>query len=507
MNIYQQIKELKYKFLSMFVFIPYLLICGCDSKNFKSDQDPFETTIDSLVILQKESWGIPGYVIGIMRNNEVVYSKAFGVRGMDTKEPLSTKSLFHMASVSKPFVATAIMQLVEQGKVDLDTKLIEYLPYFKMSDNRYRSITIRHILNHSSGIPDEDDYEWHNPQFDDMAAERYARSFVDTNLDFTPGERYNYSNAAFDILANVISGASGVTFEEYMKKYIFEPTGMVNSTFFRADVPETLATKPHILGDSLQIAVSDVYPYNRRHAPSSTLHSNVEDMMKWAKLNLNKGTINGNIIYSEDSYNILTESRFKAERSDSVCLSWFVREVGDIRVINHSGGDTGYSSFFAFIPELDAALVMMVNNDFFWSADASRIMLQQMILGKVEKKWVIPISYLLKDYVLTQGVEKCKTVYNEAKKKYPNKYEFAGRIINDFGYELLYRGFNEEALRIFLFNVELEPQDATWYESVGYAYQEMDQRDLAIEWYEKALTINPNQEYSKIKLDEFKEAQ
>ncbi len=130
-----------------------------------------------------------------------------------------------------------------------------------------------------------------------------------------------------------------------------------------------------------------------------------------------------------------------------------------------------------------------------------------MILGKVQKKWVIPISYLLKDYVLTQGVEKCKIVYNEAKKKYPNKYEFAGRIINDFGYELLYRGFNEEALGIFLFNVELEPEDATWYESVGYAYQEMDARDLAIEWYEKALAINPNQEYSKIKLNEFKETQ
>ncbi|MCG8309095.1 MAG: beta-lactamase family protein [Cytophagales bacterium] len=487
-----------------FILLPFLLIWGCDYSGHKSESDLFEATIDSLAILQKESWGIPGYVIGMIKDNEVIYSKAFGVHGLDTQDPMTTKSLFHMASVSKPFVATAIMQLVEQDKVDLDAKLIEYLPYFKMVDEHFQSITIRQMLNHSSGIPDVDDYEWHKPQFDDQAAERYARSFSDTHLDFVPGERYSYSNAAFDILANVISRASGLTFEAYMKKNIFDPTGMVNSTFSKPDVPDHLATKPHVLGDSLQIAVSEVYPYNRRHAPSSTLHSNVEDMMKWAKVNLNKGKINGHVIYNEESYQILTKSTYKAGRADSVCLGWFVRTLGDYRVINHSGGDTGYSSFFAFIPEMDAALVMMVNNDFFWSGDASRIMLQQLILGHVEKEWVIPIHYKLKDFVLKEGIEKCRSIYLEEKRNNPDKYIFAGWCLDDLGYELLDRGFKEEALGIFLFNVELEPKDAGWHDSVADAYRAMDNKALAIEWYEKALAINPDQEFSKTKLEEIR---
>ena len=86
-----------------------------------------------------------------------------------------------------------------------------------------------------------------------------------------------------------------------MKKFIFEPVGMTSSTFYTPEVPEDLATTPHILDDSLQIATGYHYPYNRRHAPSSTLQSNVEDMLKWARVNLNKGEIDGKRIYSEDS--------------------------------------------------------------------------------------------------------------------------------------------------------------------------------------------------------------
>ncbi|MEM9829980.1 MAG: serine hydrolase [Bacteroidota bacterium] len=476
--------------------IPFFWSCEATEDKSKA----IEMTFDSLLHVQKESWDLPGVALGIIKNGEVAYTKALGVQGIDTNDPLTIKSVFHMASVSKPFVATAIMQLVENGKIELDGKLIDYVPDFKMADEHYKTITIRQILNHSSGIPDVEDYEWHKPQYDDGAAEKYARSFIDTYLDFTPGTQYSYSNAAFDLLANVISRASGMTFEEYMKKNIFEPAGMENSTFFKPEVPEELATKPHVLGDSLQIAVSKVYPYNRRHAPSSTLHSNVEDMLKWAQVNLNKGEINGNRIYSEPSYDMLTQSQLKAERSDSVCLSWFVRDVGPYRVLNHSGGDDGYLSFFAFIPENGTALVMMANNDFYWSGNASRILLQQLLLNRVEKEWQVPISHILKDYILSEGIEKCQEVYFEEKESNPNKYVFESWCLDDFGYELIDRGFNKHALDIFQFNVSLEPDNASWFESVGEAYLALGETERAIEWYQKAVEINPDQEYSRAKL-------
>ena len=246
----------------------------------------------------------------------------------------------------------------------MNGKLTQYLPYFTMADERYKDITIKQMLAHTSGIPNTSDYEWDKPQYDDGAAERYVRSHKDMKLDFSPGEQYNYSNPAFDILCDVIAKASEMTFEEYMKQYIFEPIGMKNSTFYKPDVPKELATTPHVLGDSLQLEISKIYPYNRRHAGSSTLHSNIEDMLRWAQVYLNKGKINGKQIFSDASYNLLTSIQTpKGERK--VCLSWFPGKINDSPLYYHSGQDTGFNTFFGFLPEKKSAVILMVNSDRF----------------------------------------------------------------------------------------------------------------------------------------------
>ena len=226
-----------------------LLLISCAEEKQTPKPDLAESPVKAITQHQMQGFDVPGLAIGIMNKGEVIYTDAMGVKSMDTGAPLTTKSVFHMASVSKPFVATAIVQLVEQGKIDLDEKLTTYLPYFKLADQRYKDITIRQMLNHSSGIPDVDDYEWDKPQYDEGAAERFVRSLETWGLDFEPGSEYSYSNTAFDIMADVIAKVSGESFEDYMQKNILEPVGMVNSTFFKPEVDETLATTPHVLGD------------------------------------------------------------------------------------------------------------------------------------------------------------------------------------------------------------------------------------------------------------------
>lgn len=147
---------------------------------------------------------VPGLSVGVVYNKEVIYTKGFGLKNVDTKEPTDENSLFHMASVSKTFVATGIMQLVEKGKINLDECLIEYLPYFKLKDKRYKKITIRQLLCHISGMPDEDDYEWDKPQYDEEALERYVRSISERELMWEPGEKFSYSNIAYEILGMLL---------------------------------------------------------------------------------------------------------------------------------------------------------------------------------------------------------------------------------------------------------------------------------------------------------------
>jgi len=455
------------------VMLSILFSCQQNSTNNSLSE---AQKLDQLVIEIKECFDTPGLAVGVIKDGKVFYTGAHGVQHLESNDPLTSKSIFHMASVSKPFVATCIVQLVEQGKMELDEKLTHYLPYFIMDDERYKDITIRHMLVHTSGIPNVRDYEWDKPQYDDEAAERYARQHATFKLDFTPGEKQSYSNAAFDILVDVIAKVSGMTFEDYVKQNIFQPVGMINSTFYHPEVSSNLATKGHVLGDSLYVVVSDVYPYNRRHAGSSTLNSNVEDMLRWAEVNLNKGVINGK-------------------------RSWFVSKFNGDTKISHSGGDTGFRSYFAFIPEKKSAIVLMANVNPFWSSDASNLILKNTIYNDT-LTWETPISYKLREYILSEGIEKVKTIYQQESQRSPREYLIENGLLDDLGYELLNRGHHTKALEVFEFNTELEPDHAGWVDSVADAYRAMDSIDLAIQWYKKALEMKPDQKFSRKKLDE-----
>ncbi|MEM6380430.1 MAG: serine hydrolase [Bacteroidota bacterium] len=439
----------------VFLWLMPLLVFACQTPKSTPLPSSRSSTLDSLALVQKESYKLPGLAIGIIKDNQVIYAKGFGVRSLNSQQAVTTESIFHMASVSKPFVATAIMQLVEKGEINLDKPLVTYLPYFKMQDNRYKDITIRQMLSHASGIADAEDYEWDKPQFDAGAAERYNRQFQKDTLDFAPGTSYNYSNPAFNILADVIAKASGLTFEDYMKKYIFEPVGMANSTFYQPDVPKELATKPHVLGQTFKVEENPTYPYNRIHAPSSTLQSNIDDMLKWAQLYLNKGKINGKQIFQESTYEQLLEPQVSINNKDSICLSWFSRSLGDYKKYEHNGGDDGFKTHFAFLPEKSMAVVMMTNGDYFPAWIAADTFLELVLDEKPLLPWVIPIHLKLSEHILTDGVEKCKEIYFYEKEHNPEQYLFMPWCLIEFKYWLLKRNYQEEALAIEKFSEEL----------------------------------------------------
>ncbi|MBV7267574.1 serine hydrolase domain-containing protein [Winogradskyella luteola] len=476
----------------------FFLFFSC-KKDEKQTLSPEAIQIKNTLLKQKQLFDAPGIAFGIITNDTIVYADAHGIKSRDTKEPLTTSSLFHMASVSKPFVATAIVQLAERGKIDLDEKLIHYLPYYTMADERYKDITIKHMLTHTSGIPNIDDYGWDKPEYDDGAVERYARSQKNIKLDFTPGKKYSYSNPAFDILCDVIAKTSGMTFENYMKKNIFEPIGMKNSTFFKPDVPKDLETQPHVLGDSLQLVVSKIYPYNRRHAGSSTLHSNVEDMLLWANVYLNKGSINGKQIFNEASYELLTSFHFP-EGEKQVCLSWFFGKLNDSPLYYHSGRDTGYSTFFSFMPEQKSAVIMMTNTDKFWTMNNAASILKNSVFNDTLRSKA-PIHFKLKDYILKDGIEKVKEIYYAEQQKKPQDYYVNAKYLDNLGYWLIDRKHPKEALDVFLYLVEVEPDYAGWVSSVADAYKELDSINMAIKWHKKALKMEPSYEYAKEEIE------
>src|SRR5688572_8259458 len=139
--------------------------------------------LEQMVVLQR----VPGMAVGVVEDDQLVYARCFGTTNLDTGQPVTPQTLFHMASITKTFVGTAIMQFVEAGELDLDAPITTYLPYFQLNDARIDGVTTRRMLAHTSGMPDTDYYGWDKPEYDDEALERYVRSLAELSLESDPG--------------------------------------------------------------------------------------------------------------------------------------------------------------------------------------------------------------------------------------------------------------------------------------------------------------------------------
>lgn len=479
-------------------FIIFLIVLITTTTAFTGtgNSNKLHEKLDQVINHYKTVHQAVGIAVGVLKGNDVIYAKGFGVRNLETKEPVTTRSLFHMASVSKPFVATAIMQLVEKGKVKLEGKLVDYLPYFKMDDERYKTITIGQMLSHISGIPDVMDYEWDKPQYDDGAAERYIRGLTKEKLIAAPGEKFRYSNMAFDILADVIARASGMTFEAYMKENIFKPLQMNDSTFYKPEVPKELATTPHVISDRLNftVSVSKIYPYNRAHAPSSTLHSNVMDMMNWAIANLNKGAFKNRRILKPAAHELMwkphAETGFKIDTYKNVGLSWFMGKYKGHPIIHHGGGDVGYRTYFLLLPEQSTAIVTLGNSATFRSREVAFAVLD-VLLGEKPEPPKLPISVPVARMLTKEGAKAAVELYHQLKKNKPDNYYFREQELNRLGYMLVKQNRLDEAIEILKLNVAEYPKSWNVYDSLGEAYLKKGENKLAIKNYEKVLQLNP----------------
>lgn len=294
---------------------------------------------------------IPGLVLAIGDKERMQYKKGFGYKNIEKGEVVTEETVFHMASISKLFVGTAVMQLAEKEQVDINETLITYIPYFEMKDSRYKEITVKQMLSHTSGMPDCDDYEWENPQTDDEALEKYVRLQRDKTLLWNPGEKFAYSNIAYEILGHLIANVSGMSFEKYVHDYIFEPIGMDQSSFltFNRDMDEIAS--PHKKDNDKKVVVSSIFPYNRIHAPSSTLTSTVVDIYKWGLIHLNQGKLNGKRILEEKTYDTMLNPVTRINNKEKICLSWFARKYRGKVLYGHEGSDIGFRASFAIIPE------------------------------------------------------------------------------------------------------------------------------------------------------------
>lgn len=326
-----------------------------------------ETAIDTLIADAMQARNIPGLTLAVIQNRTLAYSQAYGVMNLETRVPMHIDVLFHHASVTKLFVGTALVQLRDRGRLNLDAPVVRYLPYFRLNDPRYPALTVRQMMQHTSGMPDTEDYGWENPKYDDAALENYVRGIAGLSLEFEPGTKIAYSNIAYEVLGDVIAQVSGRSFEDYVAENIFVPLKMETATLLVKQTDPARMATPHSHNPYPEgpLGVSPIFPYNREHAPSSTLYGSVLDTSRFALAFLNGGAWQGARILSAASVDEMWAPTVKTGRShwSEIGLTWFVGQKSGEKIVGHDGEDVGFNTTLTLVPALGVGVILLCNTD------------------------------------------------------------------------------------------------------------------------------------------------
>ncbi|CAN5408900.1 hypothetical protein BH10CHL1_BH10CHL1_44120 [soil metagenome] len=306
---------------------------------------------------------VVGMAVAVVQDGAIAFSGAYGLQNRQTMQPATIHTLFHIASVAKTMTSTAIMQLRERGKLDLDDPIVKHLPYFQVDDPRSAQITLRQCLCHVSGIGHPEDYAWDRPEFDDDSLERHVRGLATHKLlDLAPNST-SYSDIAFNVLGDLIAKVSGMSYEDYMKTQIFDPLGMTTTTLMapRATHPALVATGYEKQEDGA--IVQSFYPYNRMHVPCGCIASSAIEMAQWCRVNLNQGELDGVRILQPESYATMWEMQFRAgdDHDEDPALGWWINRHYDELVVQHNGGDDGFLSNLRLWTKSGIGIVTLCN--------------------------------------------------------------------------------------------------------------------------------------------------
>lgn len=325
-----------------------------------------EARIDAAVGAYVSQSGVTGLAVAAAQQGELIFSRGYGVQDLDAMRPVTPATLFHLASIVKTMTSTAIMQLREAGRLELDDPIVAHLPYFRVDDPRSDRITIRQCLTHTSGIEHPTDWGWDRPEFDDGSLERHVRSLAGRRLLDLPPGTISYSDIAYNVLGALIAEVSGMSYEDYLRRHILDPLGMAKTTAMPPrEGDSALLAAGHERDDSGAVRRS-LYPYSRMHVPCGCVASNVLEMTRYAAAHLNRGELDGARILAPESYESLWAVQLRDVRDDvgdDIALAWWVRRGSPELIVEHYGGDDGFRSHLCLWPERRQSVVVLCNAD------------------------------------------------------------------------------------------------------------------------------------------------
>jgi len=325
----------------------------------KKIKDPRFKRLCEFALEEMSRRKIPGSTVGVYLDGKE-YIAGFGKTSIEQPLPVSPQTYFQIGSNTKPMVATAIMQLVESGALDLDMPIIKYLPKFKLKDkNTASQVTMRHLLTHTAGW--EGDY-FNDFGYGDQALSEMVASMTRLNQITPLGEIWSYNNAAFYVAGLVLERITEKPFQTAIRTLVFEPLGMDNACFFPDD---RIMTGRYAIGHDLiknRNRTARPWIMSRAEDPAGGVLAPAHDLLTFARFHMGDGRANGRQVLESSSIQLMQQPTIFASAIYYMGLSWFVANINGVKLIEHGGATNGQQSGFWFLPEQQFALTWLTNS-------------------------------------------------------------------------------------------------------------------------------------------------
>lgn len=450
----------------------------------KTGKSELIARLESVIPRLMKDGDVPGLSIAVIRNSEMLWHHAFGVKNADSKEPAGDDTIFEAASLSKPVFAYGVLKLADSGKLDLDAPLSKYLPApYIENDDRLSQITARRVLTHTTGFPN-----W-RPQGQPL------------KIHFTPGQRFSYSGEGFVYLQKVVEQLTGQPLDAFLSKTVFEPLAMTSSSFVWQDRYDALKATAHNAAGR---------PTSKRKSSqanaAASLHTTAADYARFVIAMLNgtglkretiKAMLTAQAKVDEGCQNCINSiPTGRLSSSISWGLGWGLQQTEEGTSFWHWGDNNGdVHCYIVGFPAQKTGVVVFTN-----SGNGHSIIpeiINEAIGGAHPaiawlryESYNSPAKKLFRE-IMDRG-DLAVNEYKNARKNLAEAARLNENQVNRLGYWLISRKKIKEAIEVFKMNVEDYPQSSNAYDSLGEAYATNGDKELAIQNYQKSVELNPN---------------
>jgi CubicO group peptidase (beta-lactamase class C family) len=369
--LYQRLRN-----VGSFFIVAGLIVISLSSHNVASataiQQAEYANRLDDFLLKQMDTYKIPGLAVAIVRNDEVEYINGYGIANPDG-DPVTPDTPFLLASVSKSFTALGVMQLVEEGKINLDDPVQKYLPWFDVKGEGESEITVAHLVYQTSGFSEYDGNEINLLPDSPNSREAGVRALSNVRLIFRPGGGWAYSNINYNVLGLLVQEVSGQRYEDYIQEKIFAPLAMAHSYTSPIDARNVGAA--HGYNPFFGIPIVILADVSETVGASAGLWSSAADMSRYLIAQLGDGSDVGLTTQSQAQ---LHKPGAEIEPGFGYAMGWFhashfldpeflqtldtnLKLTDNLQTLFHEGDWKGYKSIVLLLPEQEYGVVLLMN--------------------------------------------------------------------------------------------------------------------------------------------------